>query len=129
MSDRTIIETQDAPQAAGPYSQATAGAGLVFMSGQLPIDPKTGELVDGVAAQTRQSLDNMKAILSARGLVTTDILKCTVFLTEMSAFDEMNKAYAEFFPDEAPARSAFAVVALPKGAMVEIEAIALDATS
>ena len=126
MLEKLIIATVAAPEAAGPYSQAAAGAGLIFVSGQLPIDPQTGELVEGAAAQAQQSLHNIEAILSSRGIAMNDILKCTVFLTDMTMFAEVNEAYAAFFPNDPPARSAFAVLALPKGALVEIEAIALS---
>lgn len=124
---KQIVVTEAAPPAAGPYSQATVGAGLVFVSGQLPIDPATGALVEGPAAQARQSLRNVEAILAARGVPMSAILKCTVFLTDMATFTEVNDVYASFFPDAPPARSAFGVSALPRGAQVEIEAIALDA--
>ena len=122
---KDIIDTDAAPPAAGPYSQAVKGAGLVFVSGQLPIDPATGAMPDGVADQTRQSLANIAAILRADELGLDAILKCTVFLTDMEAFSEMNGVYAQSFPGAAPARSAYQVVRLPKGAKVEIEAIAL----
>ena len=122
---KDIIDTDAAPPAAGPYSQAVKGAGLVFVSGQLPIDPATGEMPDGVADQTRQSLANIAAILRADDLGLDAVLKCMVFLTDMDSFSEMNEVYAQSFPGAAPARSAYQVVRLPKDAKVEIEAIAL----
>ena len=124
---KQIVVTEAAPPAAGPYSQATVDAGLVFVSGQVPIDPTTGALVEGPAAQARQSLCDVEAILAARGVPMSAILKCTAFLTDMATFDEVNDVYASFFPDAPPARSAFAVSDLPRGAEVKIEAIARDA--
>lgn len=121
---KSIVETQAAPAAAGPYSQAVKANGLVFVSGQLPIHPETGEMPDSVAEQTAQSLANIKAILSAEGLDMSDVVKCMVFLTDMDQFGEMNAVYAEAFSEAAPARSAYQVVRLPKDAQVEIEAIA-----
>ena len=121
---KSIIDTKAAPPAAGPYSQAVVASNLVFVSGQLPIDPETGDMPDSVADQTSQSLGNIKAILAAQGLDMTDIVKCMVFITDMDKFGEMNAVYAEAFGDAAPARSAYQVVRLPKDAKVEIEAIA-----
>ena len=120
------IHTTEAPAAIGPYSQAVdSGAGLVFVSGQLPIDPATGAFPEGgVAEQTRQSLLNAQAILRAAGLELTDVVKTTVFLADMGDFAAMNAVYATFFSEPFPARSAMAVKTLPKGALVEIECIA-----
>ena len=120
------IHTTEAPAAIGPYSQAVdSGAGLVFVSGQLPIDPATGAFPEGgVAEQTRQSLLNAQAILRAAGLELTDVVKTTVFLADMGDFAAMNAVYATFFAEPFPARSAVAVKTLPKGALVEIECIA-----
>ena len=120
------IHTTEAPAAIGPYSQAVdCGAGLVFVSGQLPIDPATGAFPEGgVAEQTRQSLLNAQAILRAAGLELTDVVKTTVFLADMGDFAAMNAVYATFFSEPFPARSAVAVKTLPKGALVEIECIA-----
>ena len=119
------IQTQKAPAAIGPYSQAIdSGAGLVFVSGQLPIDPATGAFPEGgVQAQTRQSLTNAKAILEAAGLGLDKVVKTTVFLADMADFAAMNEIYAQFFSAPYPARSAVAVKTLPKGALVEIECI------
>ena len=120
------ISTKDAPPAIGPYSQAIdSGAGLVFVSGQLPIDPATGAFPEGgVAEQARQSLLNAQAILRAAGLELADVVKTTVFLADMGDFAAMNAVYATFFAEPFPARSAVAVKTLPKGALVEIECIA-----
>jgi len=120
------IQTEKAPAAIGPYSQAIdSGAGLVFVSGQLPIDPATGAFPEGgVQAQTRQSLTNAKAILEAAGLGLQNVVKTTVFLADMGDFAAMNEIYAQFFTAPFPARSAVAVKTLPKGALVEIECIA-----
>ena len=120
------ISTSNAPAAIGPYSQAVdSGAGLVFLSGQLPIDPATGAFPEGgIQAQTRQSLRNVQAILAAEGLSMANVVKTTVFLADMGDFAAMNEVYATFFIEPFPARSAVAVKALPKGALVEIECIA-----
>jgi 2-iminobutanoate/2-iminopropanoate deaminase len=120
------IQTDKAPAAIGPYSQAIdSGTGLVFVSGQLPIDPATGAFPEGgVQAQTRQSLTNAKAILEAAGLGLQNVVKTTVFLADMGDFAAMNEIYAQFFAAPFPARSAVAVKTLPKGALVEIECIA-----
>ena len=120
------ICTNEAPGAIGPYSQAVdSGAGIVFVSGQLPIDPATGKFPEGgVAEQTRQSLLNAEAILFVAGLELADVVKTTVFLADMGDFAAMNEVYATFFVEPFPARSAVAVKTLPKGALVEIECIA-----
>ncbi|MBR5019429.1 MAG: RidA family protein [Bacteroidales bacterium] len=120
------INTDNAPAAIGPYSQAIdSGNGLVFVSGQLPIDPATGAFPEGgVQEQTRQSLTNAKAILEAAGLGLANVVKTTVFLADMGDFAAMNEIYAQFFSEPFPARSAVAVKTLPKGALVEIECIA-----
>jgi 2-iminobutanoate/2-iminopropanoate deaminase len=121
------ISTPNAPAAIGPYSQAVdSGAGLVFLSGQLPIDPVTGAFPEGgVREQTRQSLLNAQAILQAAGLELANVVKTTVFLADMGDFAAMNEVYAQFFAEPFPARSAVAVKTLPKGALVEIECIAV----
>lgn len=119
------IHTPNAPAAIGPYSQAVKTGNLVFVSGQLPIDPATGAFAgDDIASQTRQSLTNVKAILEAAGYSCADVVKTTVLLADIADFAAMNAVYAEFFTENCPARAAFAVKALPKGALVEIEAIA-----
>lgn len=119
------IETTKAPGAIGPYSQAIRVNNLVFVSGQLPIDPETGAFPsDDIKDQTRQSLENIKAILEAAGYEMSQIAKTTVLLADIADFAAMNEVYAEYFSDPCPARAAFQVAALPKGAKVEIEAIA-----
>lgn len=124
---KKTIATDKAPAAIGPYSQATELAGIVCVSGQLPIDPATGSCVEGgVKEQTQQSLTNLKAILASQGLTLSDIVKTTVFLSDMNSFTDMNQIYTEMFGDSHyPARSAFEVARLPKDALVEIEAIAI----
>ncbi len=122
---KKAIATDKAPGAIGPYSQAVEAGGLVFVSGQLPLDPATGAFAgEDVRAQTRQSLANIAAILEAAGLAMDDVVKTTVLLADMNDFAPMNEVYAEFFTGVCPARAAFAVKDLPKGARVEIEAIA-----
>ena len=123
---KTQIATTKAPAAIGPYSQAIEANGIVFVSGQLPIDPATGEFAQGgVKELTRQSLTNMQNILAEAGLTMENVVKTTVFLADMADFAEMNSVYAEFFPGTCPARSAVAVKTLPKNALVEIECIAV----
>ena len=124
---KNIIATTNAPAAIGPYSQAIDCGNLLITSGQIPLDPATGNLVEGgIAEQTRQSLTNVKAILEAAGLTMDNVAKTTVFLAHMSDFAAMNAVYAEFFSEgNYPARSAVEVGALPKGALVEIETICL----
>lgn len=118
------IATNNAPAAIGPYSQAIEANGFVYCSGQLPINPATGEMPDGIKEQTRQSLLNAKAILNEAGLDLKDVVKTTVLLSDIQNFVPMNEVYAELFAAPFPARSAFAVRDLPKGALVEIEVIA-----
>ncbi len=121
------INTDKAPAAIGPYSQAIKAGHLVFVSGQLPIDPSTGAFAEGgIKELTRQSLTNMKHILSEAGYKMSDVVKTTVFLTDMADFAEMNEVYAEFFSNPFPARSAVAIKTLPKDARVEIECIASE---
>ncbi len=120
------INTSAAPAAIGPYSQAIEANGMVFVSGQLPIDPATGAFAEGgIKALTRQSLTNMKNILAEAGLTMDNVVKTTVFLADMADFAEMNEVYATFFEGVCPARSAVAVKTLPKEARVEIECIAV----
>ena len=122
---KKVISTTKAPAAIGPYSQAIQVGNLVYTSGQIPIDPATGQFVEGgIKNQTRQSLLNVKAILEEVGLTMGDVVKTTVFMADMNDFAEMNAVYAEFFTKPYPARSAVAVKTLPKGALVEIEAVA-----
>ena len=120
-----VISTQKAPAAIGPYSQAIQIGNLVYTSGQIPIDPTTGKFAEGgIKEQTRQSLLNVKAILEEAGLTMKNVVKTTVFMADMNDFADMNAIYAEFFSEPYPARSAVAVKTLPKGALVEIEAVA-----
>ena len=121
-----VISTTAAPAAIGPYSQAIEANGTVYVSGQLPIDPATGEFAPGgIQAQARQSLTNMRNILAEAGLTMQNVVKVTVLLADIADFAAVNEVYAEFFSAPFPARSAFQVAALPKGAGVEIEAIAV----
>ena len=123
---KTIISTSQAPAAIGPYAQAVKANGFVITSGQLPIDPAAGTFPEGIQAQTRQSLTNVKAILEEAGLTMDAVLKTTVFLSDMNNFAAMNEVYATFFTEGSfPARSAVEVARLPKDALVEIEAIAV----
>lgn len=122
---RHAVTTGGAPAAIGPYSQAIASGDLVFCSGQLGLDPATGDLVEGgVTAQAERALRNLVAVLDAAGLTFDDVVKTTIFLADIDDFAAVNTVYATFMPDPAPARSTFAVGALPKGARIEIEAIA-----
>ena len=120
-----IIHTPNAPAAIGPYSQAVQAGKLLFVSGQIPIDPATGVFAGtDIATQTRQSLTNVKNILTAAGYTCADVVKTTVLLADIGDFAAMNAVYAEFFTENCPARACFAVKDLPKGALVEIEAVA-----
>lgn len=122
---KQVIHTDSAPAAIGPYSQAIQIGDLLFVSGQVPIDPSTGAIVEGdIKAQAQQSLNNLKAILNAAGTNMGAVVKTTVFLADMNDFAAMNKVYAQFFQEPFPARSAVQVGRLPKDAKVEIEAIA-----
>lgn len=123
---KTIIATDKAPAAIGPYSQGVASGFIAITSGQLPIDPATGVFADGgIVGQTRQSLENVKAVLAADGYAMEDVIKTTVFLKDMNDFAVMNEVYAAYFSNNPPARSAVEVARLPKDALVEIEAIAV----
>lgn len=125
---KQIIQTDKAPGAIGPYSQAVRAGNMVFTAGQIGLDPATMEIVSGgVEAETRQVLNNLKQVLEAAGSGLTYVVKTTVFLRDMADFPKMNAIYAEFFPENPPARSAVEVAALPKGVAVEIEAVALVA--
>lgn len=119
------IVTKNAPGAIGPYSQGISASPFVFLSGQLPIDPSTGKFPEGgIAEQTEQSIRNIQAILREEGLELSNVVKTTVFLADMSLFGAMNEVYAKYFTEPYPARSAVAVKALPKDALLEIECIA-----
>lgn len=123
---KKAIATEKAPAALGPYSQAISVDGTVYVSGQLPIDPATGEFAaDDIQGQTRQSLKNIQAILAEAGLDMSNVVKTTVLLDNINDFAPMNEVYAEFFTGVTPARAAFEVAAIPKGALVEIEAVAV----
>ncbi|HAF48254.1 MAG TPA: reactive intermediate/imine deaminase [Anaerolineaceae bacterium] len=124
--EKKIVVTDKAPRAIGPYSAGVSTGHLVFTAGQLGMDPETGELVQGgIQAQTRQALNNLKAVLEAAGSKLELVVKTTVFLKDITAFGLMNEVYGTFFTEKFPARSAFQVAALPKGGDVEIEAVAL----
>ncbi len=121
-----VTATEDAPKALGPYSQAIVAGDLVFCAGQIPLDPKTGELASGdIREQTRRVLDNLAAVLAAAGSGLDRVTKTTVFLTDLAEFSAMNEAYAERFGGHRPARSTVPVTGLPRGARVEIECIAV----
>jgi 2-iminobutanoate/2-iminopropanoate deaminase len=122
---RTRIDTGGAPKAMGPYSQAIASGGLVFCSGQVGLDPATGQMVDGFEAQVERAIRNIGGVLDAAGLGYADVVKTTLFLTDITRFGDVNAIYRTFFPDPFPARSTVGVAALPGGATFEIEAIAM----
>lgn len=123
---RKILSTSNAPAAIGPYAQGVQSGNLVFVSGQLPIVPATGELHTGpIGEQTRQSMENITAILAEAGCTLADVVKTTIFLKDLGDFAEVNAAYATFFPEDAPARACVQVAKLPKDAKVEIEVIAV----
>jgi len=124
MTTRQAVTSAGAPAAIGPYSQAIAVDETVYCSGQIGLDPVTGELADGVEAQAERALRNLIAVLDAAGVTIADVVKTTIFLTDMGDFAAVNAVYATFVPDPPPARSTVAVAALPKGALVELEAIA-----
>ena len=126
MPEREVVKTDSAPSAIGPYSQGIRAAGLLFVSGQIPLDPATGEMVSGdIAAQVRRVLENLKGILQAGGSGLDRVLRITVYLSDLGEFPQMNEVYREYFADRPPARSTIGVAALPRGARVEIDAIAL----
>lgn len=125
-SQRNVIRSDKAPKALGPYSVAISTGTLVYTSGQLGINPATGELVEGgIQAQTRQALENIKNVLEAAGTTLENVIKTTVFLQDMAEFAQMNSVYGEFFTADQPARSAVQVAALPKAGAVEIEVVAI----
>jgi len=119
------VSTGSAPAAIGPYSQAVECNGVVFVSGQLPVDPMTGEMPDTPAEQARRALENVRAIVESSGCTMADCVKVTIYLTDLSAFAQVNEVYKEFFAEPYPARSCIEVSAVPKGAMLEIDAIAI----
>jgi 2-iminobutanoate/2-iminopropanoate deaminase len=120
-----IISTNEAPAAIGPYSQAVRSGDFLFCSGQIPLDPKSGQIVSGdIAAQTRRVLDNIAAVLRAEGLTFDKVVKTTIFLTNLGDFQTVNEIYGSYFKQDPPARSTVQVAALPKGANIEIEVVA-----
>ena len=126
MADKEIIATDAAPAAIGPYSQAVRAGGFVFLSGQIPLDPATGEMITGdIEGQTRQVMKNLEAVLTAAGTSFDKVVRATIYLTDLGDFAKVNAAYEEHFDKDPPARSTVAVSALPMNAMVEIEVIAM----
>ncbi|MFL5319961.1 MAG: RidA family protein [Myxococcaceae bacterium] len=126
---RQILHSDNAPKAIGPYSQAvTVAAGkMTFLSGQVPLDPKTGNIVEGdIQKQTERVMENLKAVLAAGGLDFSQVVRCTIFLQDMNDFAKVNEVYGRYFPKDPPARATVQVAALPKGARVEIDAIAVS---
>ncbi len=123
---KKVIQTDKAPKAIGPYSQAIQAGNLLFLSGQIPLDPKTGELTGGdIRQQTRQVLENVKGLLESQGLGMKDVVKTTIFLKDMGNFNQMNEVYGTYFSSFPPARSTVEVAKLPRNAEIEIEAIVL----
>mgnify|MGYP001219763602 CR=1 FL=1 len=123
---KTIVATDSAPKAIGPYSQATAHNGLVYLSGQIPLDPATMQIIEGdIAAQTERVMENLKAVLEAAGSSLSQVLKTTVYLKDMGEFAKMNEVYGRYFPDSPPARATVEVARLPRDVRVEIECIAI----
>lgn len=128
MSEKKVIAAQNAPKAIGPYSAGIRSGNFIFTSGQIGLDPQTGELVPGgIEAETRRALTNLQYVLEAAGVGLSAVVKTTVFLREIAEYAKMNAVYGDFFSNEPPARSAVQVAALPKGAAVEIEAVAMIA--
>jgi 2-iminobutanoate/2-iminopropanoate deaminase len=124
---KKIVSTTDAPAAVGPYSQAVRVGQMVFTAGQIPLDPKSGQIVsEDISEQTRQVMNNLTAVLKAENLTFDHIVKTTVFMTDLGQFTQMNEVYATYFSNQPPARSTVQVTALPKGARVEIECIAVS---
>ena len=117
------VSTDRAPAAAGPYSQAVKDGGLVYVSGQIPVDPATGKVPEDIRDQARQTLQNLKSVIEASGSSMSDVLKVTVYITDMVAFPEVNAVYGEFFSEPYPARSCIGASALPKGVKIEIDAV------
>jgi len=123
---KKVIQTEKAPKAIGPYSQAIQAGNFLFLSGQIPLDPKTGELVKGdIRKQTQQVLENIKGVLESQGLGMEDIVKVTIFLKDIGNFNQVNEVYATYFPSSPPARSTVEVAKLPRDADIEIETTAL----
>jgi 2-iminobutanoate/2-iminopropanoate deaminase len=123
-TDRKPFVVEGAPAAIGPYVHAVSAAGLLFCSGQIPLDPESGEIVgETPVEQAEQALKNLQTIIEGAGAQMSDAVRCTVYMTDISAFADVNEVYARFFPDSPPARLALGVAALPKGALVEVEAV------
>jgi 2-iminobutanoate/2-iminopropanoate deaminase len=126
MLKKSTIQTDQAPKAIGPYSQAIRAGDFVFCSGQIPLDPKSGEMVPGgIAAQTRQVMNNLEAVLKAAGCDFSTVVKTTIFLADLKDFSAVNEAYGEYFKGDPPARATIQVAGLPRGSLLEIEAVAL----
>jgi len=124
--EKRVIQTERAPKAIGPYSQAIQAGGFLFLSGQVPLDPKTGELVKGdIGQQTKQVLENIEGVLESQNLGMEDVVKATIFLKNIENFNQVNEVYSSYFPTSPPARSTVEVAKLPRDAEIEIEAIAL----
>jgi 2-iminobutanoate/2-iminopropanoate deaminase len=124
---KNIVATREAPAPVGQYSQAIRVGSAVYCAGQIPLDPKTGQIVSGgISVETRQALSNLSAVLKAAQSTMDKVVRTTVFLTNLADYDAMNKVYAEFFPKDAPSRSTVQVAVLPRNALVEIDAIAID---
>lgn len=122
---KKVINTTNAPKSIGPYSQAVEANGMLFISGQIPVDPKTGKIVEGeVREQTEQVMQNIGAILKEAGYAFSDVIKSTCLLSDMENFATMNEVYGKYYPQDPPARAAYGVVKLPLGVMIEIETIA-----
>lgn len=122
---KNVIQTEKAPKAIGPYSQAIEINGMLFISGQVPVNPETGSIPEGITAQTEQVMKNIAAILDKAGYTFSDVIKSTCLLSDMSNFKAMNEVYGKYYSENPPARAAFAVKELPLGALVEIETIAV----
>lgn len=122
---RQAVSTKGAPAAIGPYSQAIRAGGFLFCSGQIPLDPKTGKMVEGgIEAQTERVLENLSAVLAAAGVTPREVVKTTVYLADLGDFSAMNRVYGRFFPEDPPARATIQAAKLPAGALVEIDAVA-----
>lgn len=124
---KKVINTEKAPSAIGPYSQAIMAGGTVYSSGQIPVNPVTGEIPEGIEAQTVQALENLKQVLEAAGCSMAEVVKTTVFIKDMASFPVINKLYSGYFTEPYPARSCVEVAQLPKGVLIEIEAVAIKA--
>lgn len=125
MKMKNVVKTEKAPGAIGPYSQGIDIGNMIFFSGQIPLNPQTGEMPEGIEAQAKQALDNVKGLLESQGLDFSHVIKTTVFLDNMNDFNTVNEIYAHYFVEPYPARSAVEVAKLPKGALIEVEIIAV----